>query len=110
MSKLNTLRDEKASELNEIAYDVFNHYPNDKSSYEIAVNRGWDAHEALNLPVLFMDFYLEDFLPAATFGNTKTLTKEKALEIKALLTPANREPIAEMQILYDYWINNIYTP
>jgi hypothetical protein len=56
MSKLNTLRDEKASELNEIAYDVFNHYPNDKSSYEIAVNRGWDAHEALNLPVLFAEW------------------------------------------------------
>ena len=90
MNKLNNLRDEKASELNEIAYDVFNHYPNDKSSYEIAVNRGWDAHEALNLPVLFMEFC---FSFIDNQGNLAGAFGEMS----------HKE-------LYDYWINNIYQP
>jgi hypothetical protein len=91
MNKSNNLRDEKASELNEIAYDVFNHYPNDKSSYEIAVNRGWDAHEALNLPVLFLNFIQEndDIIIGAAYFHYKG------------------QPYKTKE-LYDYWINNIY--
>lgn len=97
MNNLDKLRDEKASELNEIAYEVFNNYPNDKSSYELAVNRGWDAYEALNLPVEFAKWLRVNYSISKGqyrhrgdfYRNDKRLSSEKEL--------------------YDYWINNIYT-
>ena len=75
MNKLNTLRDEKAEEL----YEKLSTGEEDLSEIGI-FNKGWDAHEALNLPVLFALYVRQEDVG---------------------------EPDAE---LYDYWINNIYTP
>ena len=87
MNKLNTLRDEKAEEL----YEKLSKGEEDLSEIGI-FNKGWDAHEALNLPVLFGIFYSEKCNRVNNAYHTyagKTYT---------------------MIQLYDYWINNIYTP
>ncbi len=82
MNKLNNLRDEKALKLCPVNMmkDVDGDWRDVNLSDRISMKQGWDAHEALNLPVLFALYVRQEDVG---------------------------EPDAE---LYDYWINNIYTP
>lgn len=94
MNKLNNLRDEKAEEL----YEKLSKGEEDLSEIGI-FNKGWDAHEALNLPVLFAEWKEVNKItmygyPHYCFGGAS---------IDYLKLKNNEE-------LYDYWINNIYTP
>lgn len=94
MSKLNTLRDEKAEEL----YEKLSKGEEDLSEIGI-FNKGWDAHEALNLPILFMEY------------SANLISMRKDGHILHLLPEVSKQDRwYTEQELYDYWINNIYTP
>lgn len=94
MNKLNTLRDEKAEEL----YEKLSTGEEDLSEIGI-FNKGWDAHEALNLPVLFMEY------------SANLISMRKDGHILHLLPEVSKQDRwYTEQELYDYWINNIYTP
>ena len=92
MNKLNTLRDEKAEEL----YEKLSTGEEDLSEIGI-FNKGWDAHEALNLPVLFAEWCRYSKYEA--YKNIVRDCTSRGL--------SSEETTKE---LYDYWINNIYTP
>jgi hypothetical protein len=95
MSKLNTFRDEKAynygwiEKVSKFTSKVLTVYLANSSEKDF--KKGWDAHEALNLPVLF-DSWSEG-------GNSKAAQE--------VISDENNS-INNVQQLYDYWINNIY--
>ena len=101
MNKLNNLRDEKALKLCPVNMmkDVDGDWRDVNLSDRVSMKQGWDAHEALNLPVLFAEWKEVNKItmygyPHYCFGGAS---------IDYLKLKNNEE-------LYDYWINNIYTP
>lgn len=95
MNKLNTLRDEKADELYEQLSNGEKDYNEDRIFIE-----GWDAHEALNLPVLF----------AKWKENGISSFEIRKIDIDEYYVDDKDGESYSLQELYDYWINNIYQP
>lgn len=89
MSKLNTLRDEKAK-----IHDTDSLYG---FMYIDRFKDGWDALEALNLSVLFAEWCkygkYEAYKNIVRDCNSRGLSSEETTKE-----------------LYDYWIKEIYTP
>ena len=101
MSKLNNFRDEKAynygwiEKVSKFTSKVLTVYLANSSEKDF--KKGWDAHEALNLPVLFAEWKEVNKItmygyPHYCFGGAS---------IDYLKLKNNEE-------LYDYWMNNIY--
>lgn len=88
MSKLNTLRDEKAK-----IHDTDSLYG---FMYIDRFKDGWDALEALNLPVLFAEWTI-----------SLNIAREQG---KWVMTDNKNFILYTTKELYDYWIKEIYTP
>lgn len=99
MNKLNNLRDEKALKLCPVNMmkDVDGDWRDVNLSDRISMKQGWDAHEALNLPVLFAEW--------CRYGKY-----EAYKNIIRDCTSRGLSSEDTTKELYDYWINNIYTP
>lgn len=100
MSKLNNLRDEKGIEVYPIK-----HIPLSDGSTSVDLNKlprevwenGAKWYEALNLPVLFMEY------------SANLISTRKDGHILHLLPEVSKQDRwYTEQELYDYWINNIF--
>ena len=93
MNQLDKLRDEKAKEWENTA---------DQYSEKFLVKTGWDAHEALNLPVLFAEW--------CNMDNPKDKRQSNTIYVANSNKYWYNYKQYTTKELYDYWINNIYKP
>lgn len=77
---------------------------------EEAYCRGFDAALALDLPVKFNKWYIDEYLPAVVFGEATGISKEVASLFRKWKDDLKFLQNERDLLAYKYWIDNVYKP
>ena len=110
MNKLEEYRDKKAEKYRDNVVEM-TRYNEGCTSYdaERGYQRGFDAAIALDLPVKYNAWYLDEYLHAVTGIGSHNISEEGVTYLKSLKTQYFRKDDREPHV-YQYWIDNIYKP